>query len=436
MGTKQKVKKTPKQRAKKAGKILLILLLVIAVIAAAVAVVNVVSYSSNRTFIKEAIQPVSFEEQLEPELMDGHYTFFTDREFKIMQLTDIHLGGGCMSTQKDNMAINAVAAMITAEKPDLVVVTGDIAYPVPHQAGTLNNKSGAVTFAQLMEKLGVYWCNVYGNHDTELYAYHSRKDISKNVYGNKEKYPHCLFQAGPDEIDGEGNYVINIRNKTTGDIRQSLFLFDSHSYVDGDYFGFMWKYDSVHENQVQWYRDTVKALTEENGGATPQSLAFFHIPLPEMKEAAKEYQENDFQDTENVKYFEGVLGENDMVICSGVYNYGLFDAFKETGSTQGVFFGHDHLNNMSLSYKGIRLTYGYSIDYLAYPEIFKYGLQRGCTVITVKPDSSFDCHHENYYQDKYQATGEKETVILDHGMADDQDHAGAVFDFQAENNMD
>ena len=34
------------------------------------------------------------------------------------------------------MALNAVAAMVTAEKPDLVIVTGDIAYPVPFQAGT------------------------------------------------------------------------------------------------------------------------------------------------------------------------------------------------------------------------------------------------------------------------------------------------------------
>ncbi|MBQ9227285.1 MAG: metallophosphoesterase [Eubacterium sp.] len=435
MPKKEKVKKTPKQKAKKAGKVLLIIVLVIALLAAIVAVVNVVSYSSNRTFIREAVQPISFEEQLVPTEEDGIYTFYTDREFKIMQLTDVHLGGGCLSTQKDNMAINAVAAMVTAEKPDLVIVTGDVAYPVPHQAGTLNNKSGAVTFAQLMEKLGVYWCNVYGNHDTELYAYHSRKDISKTVYGDKEKYPHCLFQAGPDDIDGEGNYVINIKDKTTGSIIQSLFMLDSHSYVDGDVFGLLWKYDSVHENQVQWYRDTVAQLTADNGGVTPKSLAFFHIPLPEMKEASQEYRDNQFEDTENVQYYEGALGESDMVICSGVYNYGLFDAFRETGSTQGAFFGHDHLNNISLEYKDVRLTYGFSIDYLAYPEIYKYGLQRGCTLITVTPDGSFDCHHENYYQDKYQSVNDKEEVILDHGMSDDVEGAGAVFDFQMENNQ-
>ncbi len=284
-----------------------------------------------------------------------------------------------------------------------------------------------------MEKLGVYWCNVYGNHDTEVYSYHSRKAISESVYGNKEKYPHCLFQRGPEEADGEGNYVINIKNPD-GVITQSLFMFDSHSYVDGDYFGFLWKYDAVHENQVEWYKNTVAALTEENGGVVPKSLAFFHIPLKEMKDATQEYRDNDFNDTENVKYIEGKLGESDMVVCSGLYNYGLFDAFKETGSTQGVFFGHDHLNNMSLEYKGIRLTYGFSIDYLAYDGIYKYGLQRGCTVITVAPDSSFDCSHQNYYQDKYQSINEKDAPILDHEMSEDYGSAGAMFDFQEDNN--
>ena len=57
-------------------------------------------------------------------------------------------------------------------------------------------------------------------------------------------------------------------------------------------------------------------------------------------------------------------------------------------------------------------------------------------MITVKPDGSFDSHHENYYQDKYQAVNKKEDVILDHGMADDVEGAGAVFEFQQDNNKD
>ena len=54
-----------------------------------------------------------------------------------------------------------------AEKPDLVVATGDIAFPVPYMAGTFNNYSGAKAFENLMESLGVYWTVTFGNHDAE-----------------------------------------------------------------------------------------------------------------------------------------------------------------------------------------------------------------------------------------------------------------------------
>ncbi len=55
-----------------------------------------------------------------------------------------------------------------------------------------------------------------------------------------------------------------------------------------------------------------------------------------------------------------------------------------------MFCVHDHYNNISLEYKGIRLTYGMSIDYLAMPGIDKDTEQRGAELITIHPDSAFD----------------------------------------------
>ena len=87
----------------------------------------------------QSFDKVVYENQLVPtEDADG-WVFETDRALKIVQLTDIHIGGGSMSIDKDKKAMNAVAAMLTYEKPDLVVLTGDMAYPVPFQAGTFNN---------------------------------------------------------------------------------------------------------------------------------------------------------------------------------------------------------------------------------------------------------------------------------------------------------
>ena len=402
-------------KKKKRGKTALIVLgSIIGVIVLALLIcmaVSLIGIKSNTNFIK-TMEPVSYENQLKPEIADdGYYTFVTDDNFKVMQLTDIHIGAGFLSIKKDSMALNAVSSMISEEKPDLVVVSGDIAYPIPFQAGTFNNKNSARLFANLMEQLGVYWAPAFGNHDTESYSYFTREDIC-DFYTSGE-FPHCLLQAGPEEVDGAGNYVVNIKN-TAGKITQSLVLLDSQSYL-GDRIidGIVMKYDRIHDNQVEWYKNQINALTEENGGETPKSLAFFHIPLIEYKDAWQEYVDNDSQDTENVKYYYGKVGEKDSGIFCPEENCGLFDAAAELGSTQGFFCGHDHLNNFSLDYKGIRLTYGYSIDYLAYIGIMKHGIQRGCTMINIAPDGSFDTKLENYYQDKYSSVKDKERVDME-----------------------
>ena len=377
----------------------------------------------------ESLSAVTYENQLIPQKdADGVWTFTTDGDFRIMQLTDVHIGGGWMCTAKDTMALNAVASMITAEKPDLVIITGDLVYPVPYQAGTFNNMNSAELVATLMESLGVYWMPVFGNHDTEIYSKYTREDISQ-FYAD-EKWEYCLFQNNSnDDVDGYCNSVINVKN-SQGIITQSLYTFDTHSYVDGDYLGIGWKYDNIHENQVDWYNQNVEKYNKHNIDlinasdwknkeellniySTVKSLAFWHVPNTEYLDAWNEYVEAGYKNTENAKYHYGVVGETGKMVYSGVYEDEIFEVMQELGSTKGIFCGHDHLNNFSIEYKGIRLTYGFSIDYLAYSGISKLGSQRGCTMITVKPDGSFDCVAENYYQDKYQSVlGEKEEVTM------------------------
>lgn len=422
---KENMKKKDTTQIKKKGKgkkVLTVFAAILAVIVVFVGVTAVISSVGNKANTQKAqsFEKVEYENQLKPQLDEnGYWTFTTDREFKVLQLTDVHIGGGWMSLKKDAMALNAVAAMVKAEKPDLVVVTGDVSYPVPFQAGTFNNLNSAKIFAELMDTLGVYWTLAFGNHDTEAYSFYSREKVG-NFYEELED-TYCLFTKGDENIDGVGNQVINVKN-SNGIITQSLFLFDSHSYTDGDYFGIAWKYDNIHENQIQWYSDTLDSLNAQNdkrykeldekAKSDIKSLAFFHIPLTEMKDAWNEYSENGYKDTEDVKYIYGVAGETGKVVYSGINDDNLFETMLEKKSTQGVFFGHDHKNNVSFNYKGIRLTYGMSVDYLAYPGIYKLGAQRGCTVIEIEPDGSFDCHSENYYQDKYTSAYEKEAVTI------------------------
>ena len=410
----------PKTKGKKALKVIGIILAVIVGLCLIGAVVSLIGNSAN-TKKARAFDKIVYENQLVPELDEfGNYVFTADRDLKVLQLTDVHIGGGWMSLKKDAMALNAVAAMVTAEKPDLVIVTGDIGYPVPFQAGTFNNKASAKIFTALMEQLGAYWTLAFGNHDTEAYSYYSREKMAK--FYSDDDLQYCLFQSGPDEVDGYGNQIITVRN-SKGIITQEMYLFDSHSYTDGDFLGVMWKYDNIHPNQVEWYAENIdryQKLNDEKlaaAGEEPStepitSTLYFHIPLTEYKDAWYEYIDSGFKDTENVKYHYGTAGEGKKVVYCGVGDDDLFETVQKLGSTKAIFCGHDHYNYFSIDYKGVRLTYGRSIDYLAYPGIYKEGTQRGCTVITLSPDGSFDCKDESYYQEKYTSLYDTEQVTM------------------------
>lgn len=383
------------------------------------------SYNKNITEYAASFKPVEIENQLVPEKdADGNWTFTTDRELKIMHLTDIHLGGGWIPKKNDTLALNAVAQMISVEKPDLVVVTGDIAYPVPYQSGAFNNLPPHETFATLMETLGVYWIPTFGNHDSEFYSPYDREAISE-FYSNPD-FNYCLYQEGDKDLYGYGNSVINVKN-SQGIITQSIFAIDSNAYTGESLIETVaWEYDNIHEDQVEWYKATVESNKEYNKNliatlenkdellekySNLNTLLFFHIPIAEYGDAWFEYVNNGYKDTENAKFIYGTAGESGDVVFSSAIPDNLFETMLEVGGKHGTFCGHDHVNNFSIEYKGIRLTYGLSVDYLAYLRISSLGSQRGCTMITVQPDGSFDCVAENYYQDKYAHEAREEVTM-------------------------
>lgn len=379
---------------------------------------SIIGFSGYRGNMKlaESFDKVSYSRQLKPETDgEGWYFFRTNSKFKVMQLTDIHLGGGFLSSAKDASALTAVAVMVAKEKPDLVIVTGDIGYPVPFQAGTRNNMRPAKLFATLMESLGVYWTLGYGNHDTELYSKYTREELSE--FYEDEKWEHCLFLTGPNDCDGCGNQVIRVVNGS-GFTTQALFVLDSHSYTDGDFLGIQWKYDNIHKNQVQWYEETINQIESDNvtriyasaekdafkkykDFTHVKSMLFFHIPLVEYRDAWEEFAGNGYKDTENVRYDEGIVGETGGLIYCGIGEDNLFEKVLEIGSTQAIFCGHDHFNNFSLNYKGVELVYGNSIDYLAYIGISKKGSHRGCTCVTIASDGSYTIDKYNLYSGRY-----------------------------------
>lgn len=355
---------------------------------------------------------VEFENQLHPQYDENGVAYFvTDEDFKVMQLTDVHIGGSIISAKNDKMAINAISAMINAEKPDLVVVTGDISFAVPW-AATLNNRFAHEIFGHIMENLGVYWTVAFGNHDSEAYNFYSRSAVA-DMY-ESEELEHCLFDRGPDDVYGECNHAINVRN-SAGLVTRSIIVIDTNSYTDEDVLGFNWIYDNIHEDQIEWYRNTIESLNAYNksideNAECVKSLMFFHIPLMEVREAYNEYLENG--ESDELKHIRGEVNEKDPYVYCSEEAEEMFETILELGSTEAIFYGHDHVNDIVLEYQGITLCYGYSVDYFAYWQIAKQGAQRGCTIINCHPDTTYEIIHENYYQDKYVPLYEKEVVDI------------------------
>ena len=353
---------------------------------------------------------VEAKNQLAPQKDEfGNWYFTTDEDFKVLQLTDIHLSGGWGNVKKDKKAIKAVAAMVMAEDPDLVIITGDISFAIP-TTGTINNGYAHKMFIRLMENLGVYWTITLGNHDNEPYNYCDREAVA-NMYAD-ESLERCLFMQSPDGVSGEGNHVVNVKN-TNGEVTESFFMIDSHSYLHKGVIGglidfALWNYDNIKQDQVDWYEKMIKLYNPKN------SLVFLHIPLGEVKTGYDEYVANGREIGGNVSSFLGHDGEKNEVVYPSDKGDNLFEKILELDNTKYVFFGHDHFNNFVMNYKGVTLSYGHSIDYIAYGKIDKLGYQRGCTVIEIDSDmpDSVTITHENYYQEKYQSLDEMQTVDM------------------------
>ena len=298
-----------------------------------------------------------------------------NRAYKILQLTDMHLGFGIFSKKKDRLALKAVSQIIKRTKPDLIVITGDSVFPFFPKAGTMNNKRQAEIFIRFMDSFGIPYALVYGNHDCEMFARYNKDKLS-DVYSSGK---YSIFTKGRKDIYGMGNYFINLTD-SDGKVILPLVFLDSNMYGEGGWFysGF----DCIHEDQVDWCMDKLSKLKKENSDV--KAMAFFHIPVNEFKEAYEKMKMGD----KAVVYKHGNIGEADDHFGIPKFEGTFFNRAVDNGIIKWMFCGHDHLNTLSLVYKGIQLTYGMSIDYLGYKGIMNRHTQRGGTLITRHTDGN------------------------------------------------
>lgn len=304
-----------------------------------------------------------------------------DRDFKIMQLTDIHLGYGILSRRCDELAISAVVKLVLTAKPDVIVVTGDFLFTNFFLTGTTNNFETLKVFCKIMESFKTPWTVTFGNHDDEG----SNDKSFLSAYLSSPALKYCVYSFGDIEIKTNtenkevsyGNHAVNLYN-SNNTLNSSLIMLDSNGHFNNSQ---LQGYEKIESEQVDWFQSVLDSLPSN----TPNHV-FYHIPQTEYKDAWQLYKNN----SDEVKYFFGTAGERGEKISTPVYKSLLFEKMQEKGTTKSVFCGHNHMNNFSVEYKNIRLTFGLSIDYLAYLTISNKTEQRGATLLHIKKDRSFE----------------------------------------------
>jgi predicted phosphodiesterase len=274
--------------------------------------------------------------------------FHKDGTFKVVQFTDTHYQPGVSASDSAIANINEV---LDAEKPDLVIFTGDVIYAPP--AGT-----GLRRVLEPVAKRNIPFAVVFGNHDDE-------QDLTRpQLYDTIRTVRHNLLpergaSASPD-------YVLKIASsKEKGKEAARIYCMDSHSYsrlkgqVDG--------YDWFHASQVEWYRRQAAIQPTAADSIVVPAIAFFHIPFPEYKQAAES----------GSAILRGTRMEQ---VCSPELNSGMFTAMKEAGDVMATFAGHDHDNDFAVMWYDILLAYG---RYSGGNTVYNH-LKNGARVIVLK----------------------------------------------------
>ncbi|PHT69202.1 putative inactive purple acid phosphatase 14 [Capsicum annuum] len=282
-------------------------------------------------------------------------------EFRILQVADMHYGDGkttpCedvlpeqMHSCSDLNTTDFVIRMIRAEKPHLIVFTGDNIYGFDAKDAA---KSMDSAFAPAISS-NIPWAAILGNHDQESTL--TREGVMKHTVGMK----NTLSQLNPPDIpdiDGFGNYNLEVHGIEGSELANksvlNLYFLDSGDYSTVQSIpGYGW----IKASQQFWFQRTSKKLkkayTQNSNGmkAPAPGLAYFHIPFPEYANF----------DSSN---FTGVRQEG---ISSASINSGFFTTMVEAGDVKAAFAGHDHINDFCGKLMNINLCYAGGFGYHAY----------------------------------------------------------------------
>ncbi|MBQ7713035.1 MAG: metallophosphoesterase [Clostridia bacterium] len=287
----------------------------------------------------------------------------SEEDFRILFLTDVHL---CERRATTRETIERMVAWITAEQPDLIILGGDT-------LNGLNDRVRVEQFRDLMDAFGVYWAPVLGNHEGDRpFLMTSRKKVVE-IWSES---PLCLMESDEKHtadgrvVDGYGNYALSILG-ADGKAKNAFFFLDNGSKLmekaDYEKWGVSKKADTaISQSQVDWYEETYAVMKALNGG-TLTHMCVIHKPLQVLGEAIVLPDEFTYGEVTTWSYsikgsqqsWEYVDGDlRDKIHCPPYTDGDLYAALVRNGA-RAVFFGHDHVNDLTLYNRedDIYLTY-------------------------------------------------------------------------------
>ena len=345
--------------------------------------------------------------------------FDADGNFRIMQIADIQDGPLLFEIVRDFFK-----HVIPAEKPDLIVLTGDNISAGASSVGTHSTDLPLVEaaidrFMSIFEDNNVPVAVVFGNHDAEENV---TKEEQMAIY---QKYANCVAIDEGDALYGCGTYNLPIySSKDSSKIAYNLWMFDSNMY-DEENGG----YDYVHKDQIDWYVNKSNELKAQNGGEVVPSMMFQHIIVNEIYDALLEVPAGTNGAVErNGKYYvlnpentKSGIALNESP-CPSTINGGQFEAVVNQGDVVAMCFGHDHVNSFVVEHKGVDLINTPGVGFNSYGDE-----NRGVRIIDIKENTTDYETRVVTYKDFYEGDPAAEARFVLYGSEFDVANRIAAF---------
>lgn len=288
--------------------------------------------------------------EVSEELVDFTVEVEEGRDVRVLQLTDMEIIDSTQKRTEDrlvglqytmwqpqNMEMRCFKYIRDAVKradPDYIIITGDFVYGEFDDNGT-----SLEALIKYMDSFEIPWSPVFGDLERE-----STKGVDWQCE-QLEKSKYCYFKQG--DTDGDGNYSVGIKQ---GDEYVRVFYM-----IDGN--------AEFTEKRMDWLYDKMAAFDEKMDGKTVNASLCYHHPTIQAVLACGKYADKRIPYTinENVRGDEGDFGSQFVEIgglpvpdTHGMNYMELLQKFH----VDSVFMGHFHEVNTSITYEGIRWTFG------------------------------------------------------------------------------